>query len=231
MHRKPLMFVGVLALLVGLGVALDARIRDSAAKSALSAPLPGPRGAIASETPPSPPPQPGLLAATLRDLRLVTVRVEHQVSASAASESWRGDVQASVSAAAVTLFGVDLTALTEDDIRVNALTGRVRLRVTRPARIATEITTPASMQQTQVNVGWGRLRDVAGEYYLGLARARLHEAARAQALSPMQIAEVESLSREQVSRLVRAILGPGHDVEVEFRPDEAAPGAPTRESP
>lgn len=202
-------------LFVGLSVALSVRLRESRAIDALNHPTPTTQPGAPS-TPPHT--QPALLAATLRDLRLVTVRIDHLVTTSAASSSWRGGVLASVSANATTLFGVDLSRLADSDISVNPLTGAVSIRVPEPARIATEITTPADQQSTKVDVGWARLRDISGEYYLGLARARLHEAAREQLLSDDQRAQVRALSREQLARLVRALTPDHADADITFTP-------------
>lgn len=225
----------LLAALVGVGLVIDAKVRRSNAaedtRRALSAGSGGDPtdlgGGDGIRSAPgtgveAPSLQPALLAATLRDLRLVTVRIDHTVVAQAGIESWRGDVRAEVSGNATSLYGVDLSLLKEGDIEIHALTGEVTVRVPAPARIATEISTPAAQLSSQVQVGWGRLRDVAGEYYLGVARSRLHEAAREQALSPEQREQVRSLSREQVGRLVSAIVNASHrsgsdrQVHVEF---------------
>lgn len=151
-------------------------------------------------------PDPLVLAAALRELKLVTVRIDHHVVARAGTESWRGDVQAEVSGTATSFYGVDLSTLNAESISVGMLTGEILVRVPPPVRLATEIATPGEQLSSSVKVGWGRLRDVAGEFYLGQARARLHEAARSQALSAEQHEEVRTLSREQVSRLVSAIV-------------------------
>jgi hypothetical protein len=213
----PLIF----ALLVGVSVAVSERVRGSRAqreaRTAIDAGggiATGERGGALGRRGLNAP----MLAATLKDLRLVTVRIDHQVTATATTDSWRGDVQATVSAVATSLFGVDLSGLSEGDVWTNMLTGTLHVRVPAPERIATEIQTAAAEQSTKVEVGWGRLRDVAGEYYLGQARARLHEAARAQLLSNEQRSQVEALSREQLSRLVRALgsLEDGEMVDIEF---------------
>ena len=225
----PLIF----AVLVGVSVAVSERVRGTRAKREPGTAInvggaiatgergggPGGRGMSSS-----------MLAATLKDLRLVTVRIDHSVTATATTDSWRGDVQATVSAVATSLFGVELSGLSEGDVQRNMLTGTVHVRVPAPERIATEIQTAAAEQSTKVEVGWGRLRDVAGEYYLGQARARLHEAARAQLLSSEQRSQVEALSREQLSRLVRALasLEDGEMVDIEFverRGGSEKPGA------
>lgn len=223
--------VGILALLVGVSVAVSERMREQ--RILRGAHAKGSFGQNASENDSLRDEKRRnvnavMLAATLRDLRLVTVRMDHAVTATAVTESWRGDVQANVSAMATTLFGVDLSRLRDEDIRVNALTGTVTVRLPLPERIATEIQTPADEQAIDVRVGWARLRDVAGEYYLGQARARLHEAARAQLLSPSQRMEVERLTREQVAKLVRALgaggIETGDEVRVEFVDSERVIG-------
>lgn len=164
-------------------------------------------------------PSPALVVSTLRQLKLVTVRLDSAVASQVEDESWRGDVSARVTATATTLYGVDLSALNDSALRYNPLSATYTITLPAPQRIATEIITGADDQRAEVVVGWGRLRDVAGEYYLGLARARLHETARDQALSPDQRALVERLSREQVAALLTALLETDRPIVVEFTPE------------
>lgn len=226
-YSRGTIVIVLAALVVGAGLMIDTKLRQShaqdASRRASSADFasfgahnnaasgvgglwsqPGSGGQESRSVSRSP--DPVLLAAALRDLKLVTVRIDHQVVARAGTESWRGDVRAEVTGTATSLYGVDLSALNAQSISVGALTGEVRVRVPPPMRLATEIATPGEQLTSSVQVGWGRLRDVAGEFYLGQARARLHEAARSQALSTEQREEVRILSREQVARLVSAIV-------------------------
>lgn len=215
--KRTLLIVIVAAILAGLFTAIVSRTTDSAPRRALSA------GPSSPSTPPAPRFPAAALATALRELKLVTVRIDHSVTALAADESWRGNVSATVTGNATTLFGVDLSKLEVVSSLGGPLGGEVSVRVPRPVRIATEITSPADDLGGDVRVGWGRFRGVSGEYYLGLARARLHEAAREQMLSKEQRERVEKMSLEQVEKLVRAVVGEDVDVRVDFEDRQSAP--------
>jgi hypothetical protein len=159
-------------------------------------------------------------ARLIRDLKLVTVEIRTTVDSQRTDQSWRGDVHATVSAPVRLLYGCDLSAVVADAdssaaawLRPNLLTGGYTLRVPRPERIAAEIDGQA--QHTDVRVGWGRFRDLAGEYHLGQARAGLHEAARRLEPTPAQRRQIEQMTREQLVALVRAISGESR-ITVEF---------------
>jgi hypothetical protein len=76
-------------------------------------------------------------------------------------------------------------------------------------------------EDTEVRLGWARLRSRAGEYYLGLARKALHEEAQRMTLGPDDAAMVRRTTREQVADVVRRIAGPGSEVEVVYVPGVA----------
>ena len=83
----------------------------------------------------------------------------------------------------------------------------------RPERIAAEIDGQA--QHTDVRVGWARFRALAGEYPLGQARAGLHEATRRLDPTADQREQIERLTRDQLTALVRALTGESR-ITVEF---------------
>lgn len=170
----------------------------------------------------APPPQRSLAdtARLIRDLKLITVEIRSTVDSQRIDESWRGDVKATVSAPVRLLYGCDLSGVITDAetsggawLRPNLLTGGYTLRVPRPQRIAAEIDGQA--EHTNVHVGWARFRDLAGEYHLGQARTGLHDAARRTEPTPAQHEQIEQLTREQLTALVRALSGESH-VSVEF---------------
>jgi hypothetical protein len=145
------------------------------------------------------------VARVLRSLKLVTVEITTSIDAQSVDQSWRGDVLARVRAPVKLYYGVDLARLDEHAVRQNPLTGGIELRVPTPTRLAVEVF--GQNERTNVRVGGLRLRDVAGEYHLGLARAGLYERARALVLSDEQQRALEHTTREQVAALLRAIVG------------------------
>lgn len=168
------------------------------------------------------------MARLLRTLRLVTVQIDTSVESSSADDSWRGGVLASVRAPVRLYFGTDLAGLNEG-MEERGLAARVRgpgvwqgalggwvVRVPAPRMLAAEVLGGAESEQASVRVGGMRLRDVAGEYHLGLARSALHERARRLALTPQQREAVERITREQLTTLVRAIAGAEAQVDVQF---------------
>lgn len=181
---------------------------------------------------------------SLRALKLVTVELKTTVQSLRLDQSWRGDVRASVAAPVTLYFGCDLSGLGDpagrfavgsDDaggwgdggasfIRPNLLTGGYTLRVPRPTRIAVEV--EGDREQTDVEVGWGRFRDLGGEFQLGLARSGLHAQARRLILSIDQQRRVEDTTRQQLTTLVRALAAAGGPVpvHVEFFDTEASSG-------
>lgn len=202
------MFVGLRAFLRGEQAASVSRLTELAAESR---PTGGPATRPIAET-----------ARLLREMKVVTVEVRTRVESSRLDESWRGDVRASVTAPARLLYGCDLSGIGESgggaSIRPSLLTGGYVLRVPRPARIAAEIEGRGGDEQADVRVGWGRFRDLAGEYQLGLARTGLQANARGLVLTAAQREEVERTTREQLTVLVRALGagGEGVPVSVEF---------------
>lgn len=230
----------LLALAVAGGLAFYLRAEQRAAVRAFTDALSDSGGAAAlgsgassaSTTDPAaaPParPTPALVVSTLRQLKLVTVRLDSAVTSQVEDESWRGDVRARVSGTATTLYGIDLSQLDDSALRYGPISGTYTITLPPPERIATEIATPADDLRNEVRVGWGRLRDVSGEFHLGRARARLHDVAREQALSAEQWALVERLSKEQVAGLLRTLLDTDRPVTVEFRPAPDVAARPAR---
>lgn len=166
-------------------------------------------------------PAPVQITRLLRTLKLVAVEIGTVVEATSTDESWRGDVAATISAPARLCFGVDL-ADERTSLRINPLmpltspAARAYILTTpEPRLIAAEVLGPST---SGVAVGWARLRDRAGEFHLGLARERLHEAARAAALRPDDRARVLQATREQLVALVRLFAGESASIEIEFLP-------------
>lgn len=163
------------------------------------------------------------VARMLRALQLVTVTIDTKIQSASTDESWRGDVRARVSAPVRYFYAIDLSQVSESTLTRDPATGALRIVVPPPRRLAVEVFSADA--DADVRVGGTRLRDVAGEYHLGLARASLHQRAREAALSPADLARLESMSRVQMAELVRVITGSEGRVTVEFQ-DPATPETP-----
>jgi hypothetical protein len=156
------------------------------------------------------------------------VEVQTRVPSSRLDDSWRGDVRASVDAPVRLLYGCDLsevvdgTASSGAELRANVLTEGFTLRVPRPERLAVEI--DGTSQRSDVEVGWGRFRDLSGEHQLGLARTGLYEQARRMMLTREQQRHVEEATREQLIALVRAFAAGGEAVSVDVQFIESGDG-------
>lgn len=154
------------------------------------------------------------IAGLVRAMKLVTVQIDTTVSAKRTSESWRGDVEATVRAPARLFYGTDLSGLADGAVRASPLLNSYILRVPRPRCIATEVYT--ELDEPEVKTGWLRLRSRAGEYYLGQARRSLAEEARRLVLAPEDAELVEEATREQIAALVRGLVGDKMAVSVVF---------------
>ncbi|MBN8645296.1 MAG: hypothetical protein J0L61_08685 [Planctomycetes bacterium] len=154
---------------------------------------------------------------------LITVALDTSVTAQSADSSWRGDVSASVSAPVRVYFGTDLSNLEESAVRVDPFGGAMVVMVPRPRRLATEVL--GESERSEVNVGWARLRSVAGEYRLGLARKGLYQAAREMTLTPADAELVQRATRDRVEALVKAVAGERTAVEVRFAGEAGSIGA------
>jgi hypothetical protein len=207
----------ILALVLAVAVAgFVAGVLRSAERAITLGPAPA-----GAQTPPADAPPPALrVGELLKTLRLVTVQLDTTVSAQSADDSWRGRIEARVTAPARLHFGVDL-AHPDARVVVDPLTGGLTLAVPEPTLLAAEITGPAA---PVVDVGWARLRDRGGEFHAGQARDKLHDAARRTPLSPVDAERVAAGARDQLVALARLFAGGTIPVRVEFfRIEKTAP--------
>jgi hypothetical protein len=153
---------------------------------------------------------------TTRALKLVTVTVESQVTAKVSDERWRGKASASVRTPVKYVYGVDLSSLEHESIRMGSILGLYEITIPRPTRIAIEVDGSRPVEEV-VEVSGTRMRSVAGEFYLGLARKAIYEQARRSTLPKEEIERVEQMTREQVEELVRRFVGPSGQVRVTYR--------------
>jgi hypothetical protein len=161
------------------------------------------------------------VAQAVRAMKLVTVEIDTKVKVERSDVSWRGDVAVAVEAPVRLSYGTDLSRMSVDGVKFAGLLGgraSYVVRVPRPTRIATEVFHETT--DPLVQLGWLRMRSRAGEYYLSQARKDLPEEARDLVLLPQDAAKVEQVTREQVARLVQAIVGDEASVRVEFEEAE-----------
>jgi hypothetical protein len=161
---------------------------------------------------------------TLRAMKLITVEVKSTVESASTDESWRGDVHASVRAPVTYYYGVDLSHLGPEAVRRDPLTGTYTIRVPRPVRLATEVL--GADELTSVRVSGTRFRDLAGEYYLGLARIGLYDRAREARLGEVDRRRLDETTRAQVAGLIRALAGRDARVDVEYAQPEPMVATP-----
>jgi hypothetical protein len=176
---------------------------------------------------------PAQVAAAVRAMKLITVQLD-MVTVERGEESWRGDVKAQVKVPVRLHYGTDLAAL--DVSRVtHSLTlagvaegpgGVYVVKLPRPERVATEVF--REQENADVKTGWLRLRSQAGEYFLGLARRDASDEARDLTLLPADETYVRTVTREQVSALVKAVVGEEASVRVLFDEETLADAAPTK---
>lgn len=145
-------------------------------------------------------------------MKLLTVELLTTVNYTAGDESWRGDVSATVEAPVKLHFGTDLARARVEWGAIGPATRVVRITAPVPERLATEVVGEA--EAVNVSVGWLRFRSRAGEYYLGLARKGIYDAARRMTLSEKDAADVRELTRRKLADAAR-LMAP--DEGLDFR--------------
>ena len=154
----------------------------------------------------------------VRSLKIITCEIDTQVRVDRGDENWRGVVRASVTTPVRMRYGVDLEQLDATTIAYSSISesrsGLIVLRVSYPELLATEV---FSAQETiDVSTEGLRLRNIGGEYYLGLARRDVPDAARQMKLRPADEAKVRAITADQIKALVSKIIGDDVAVIVRF---------------
>ncbi|MGQ0628163.1 MAG: hypothetical protein ACT4PL_08710 [Phycisphaerales bacterium] len=150
----------------------------------------------------------------VRAMKLVTVEVETMVEVRTRDESWMGNVDATVRVPTTLYYGTDLSAARVDVLDAGPLGTEYAVRIPEPRRIATEIY--AEREQSEVNAGWLRLKSMAGEKYLGLARKLVSDEARRMVLNPEDARGVREQTIARVRELLTVFVGERARVRVEF---------------
>lgn len=140
-------------------------------------------------------------------LQLVTVLLDTRVTSARSNDSWLGDVNTSVSVPLRLYFGTDMSDAKVEAAGIGPVTATYIVRVSPPRRLATEVL--SGNEVVEMSVGWGRFRSTSGEYYLGLARQGVYEAARAMTLTAEDAKDVRERTRDRVGALVKTMLNGG----------------------
>lgn len=170
------------------------------------------------------------VAKVIARMQLVTAEVQTTIKTEMSDDNWRGLASATVEAPARFLYGVDVSDLDVRNIGFSPAASTYLIRIPPPRRVATEVC--GDDETIKVQVGWARLRSVAGEYYLGLARKALYTKAREMTLSPADAARVRETTLAQVQDAVKHLVGDQASVSVIF--DDSMPtvaDAPAQETP
>jgi hypothetical protein len=163
------------------------------------------------------PPRPvAEVASAVAAMKLVTVEIDTTVKIERGNESWRGNVLASIDVPVRLSYGVDLSTMTIDSLAWSPTQDAYVIGVAAPIRVATQIFSERAPPQVQL--GWLRLRSVAGEYFLSQARKDAPVVAASLELLPQDALKVETTSKEQLKALVQKIVGKDVGVIIQFRP-------------
>lgn len=160
---------------------------------------------------------PADVAASLRTLKLITVQITTSVRVEKKVESMLlGDANIAVQTPVVVSYGTDLSQLAADGIRIETVGDKkiIRVKVPAPTRQAVEIF--AEAQQATVQKNWRRYVWWTGSDELSEAKAQVPLEARALELLPADRKKIEDDTREQVRRLIEALVSSQGQVIVEF---------------
>lgn len=158
----------------------------------------------------------GEIAEFLEEMKLITVRIRSKVVSEERHKNWRGAAGARVTAPADFFYGVDLKHLGNGAVQPSLKNPR-HLKITVPAPRLQAVEVFARDEEIAVQTSGLRFRTRAGEYYLGLARRKLHERARRRALLPEQMERVMATTRRQIRKLAETFAGDDYEITVVFR--------------
>lgn len=158
------------------------------------------------------------VAAALVAMKLITVEIDTSVTVQRGDRNWRGSIQATVNVPVRLRYGTDLSRLTSKQIVFSPIaedrSGLLVIEIPKPTLLGTEIF--AENEHVEVDAAGLRFRSMSGEYYLGLARRDVAEAARALKLTAADAEKVEAMTRQQMNALVSRIAGDTVHVIVRF---------------
>lgn len=154
----------------------------------------------------------------IQTLKLVTCEIDTQVRVDRGDENWRGIVKASVVTPVRMRYGVNLETMELHSIRFSPISddgsGVCIVSVEYPQLLGTEIF--SERERIDVDAEGLRLRSIGGEYYLGLARRDVADAARKLTLRPDDETRMREITAEQLKALIAKMIGKDVTVVVRF---------------
>lgn len=162
------------------------------------------------------------VARAIQAAKLITCEIDTEVRVDRGDENWRGIVRASVVTPVRMRYGVDLESIDVDSFVFSPIshegTGVMVITVPYPILLGTEIY--SARERTLVEAEGLRLRSIGGEYYLGLARRDVADAARRLILKPADEMRVREITSMQIKSLIEKIIGDDVVIFVRFSGDE-----------
>ncbi len=154
------------------------------------------------------------IATRIAAMKLVTVELRTHVHSEVTQSGLFGGVAAAVTIPVRLLYGTDLARIDPTRVRLGPDGGVCVVRVPPPARIAVELDTFSEV--ASVERSWLAAWNKSGE--LSLAEARARAMLDAQRITPQQSerTDIRLRTREQVAKLVSAIIGERTVVVVRF---------------
>lgn len=150
----------------------------------------------------------------IRQLKLFTVEIRGQATATITDECWRGVASATVTAPVRYQYGVDLDELADRSIAYSAASDTWIIKLPPPRRLATEIG-PAGARES-LEIRGLRWRSRAGEAVLRRAREAARLEAHTAALTESMRRQVYDQTRLQVAQAVSRLAADGRKVSVQL---------------
>lgn len=167
---------------------------------------------------------PAAVAASARTMKLITVQVTTKVRVEKNVDSFLfGEGKTAVETPVVVNFGSDLSKLKSEGVEVMGAGegARVRVRIPRPTCVGVSVIADAST--TSVEKSWRRMGWWSGDSQMKDAKLEAFNQANRLRMQPVQNSltpadreKIETMTREQMTTLIKVIVGEGIDVEVKF---------------
>jgi hypothetical protein len=162
-----------------------------------------------------------------RQLKLITVKINARVPATVTDKRRLiGEASASIEVPVTYQYGVDLSSLPEHALTFQHISQRYVLTVPPPTMLSCEVDNSKATKE-ELDVSTWRFKRL-NQDLLVAAHKKVETEARRQMLSPEQTEEVRKLTREQLERLVKALITDDKPLEVRFEetPESTASDGP-----
>jgi hypothetical protein len=155
------------------------------------------------------------VARVTREAKIITLSVDATVRATIRDDRWRGNASATVEAPVKYSFGVDLKNIDDSAFRYDYLTRSYVVTLPPPTRIAVEVDGAHPVREV-IDVSGTRFKALAGREQLIKAQKAIYDEAHRAALPPDQRQQVRDGTRQQLTKIVTAVVGDKHAVKVRF---------------